>query len=149
VKALFRSLFVYLAGVAPVLVAGCSSSSPLVEVEGVVTIDGVPAGNLLIQFTPVDWTSGSPIVSSHAVSDANGRFVLMSTKNKAGAVVGTHKVTVVDNALGIEEEPGGAISKKLPRNRVPSLYSSATTTPIELRVEAARKEYEVQVGVKR
>ena len=142
---LFSFLF---AAVVPVI-AGCSGTSSLVAVEGVVTIRGTPAANLLIQFTPVDWTSDSPIVSSHAVSDENGRFVLMSTTNKPGAVLGSHKVTVVDNALSIEDEPGEGQSKNRPRSRVPSVYNSAATTPIELVVEAGKKDYEVQVGAGR
>jgi len=136
----------------PVLVAvlpffgGCSGIPSLVAVEGVVTIGGNPAANLLIQFTPKNWTTDSPIISSHAVSDANGRFVLMSTTNKPGAILGTHKVTVVDNALGTEDEPGDSKPKNRPRNRIPLIYNSTTTTPIELAVEAGKKEYEVQVA---
>jgi hypothetical protein len=132
-----------------VAVAGCGrGGSSLTPAQGVVKINGAPAANLLLQFTPAQ-AHGGRILSATAVSDASGRFVLTCDNGKPGAPVGTHKVTVVDNNLATEDEPGGTPQSRPPVNRIPDIFASATTTPLEVTIEAVKTEYEVNITLRR
>lgn len=78
--------------------AGCSSDGPrIVNVSGVVTVDGEPAEAIRVVFTPVagdEITAAGP--GSRGVTDASGRFVLQTAAGppRVGAVVGEHSVTL-------------------------------------------------------
>lgn len=127
--------------------AGCGSAAPVVSpVEGVVKVDGKPAGNLLIQFTPMAWAKDRPVTSASAVSDPAGRFILKADDGQPGAPVGTHKVTVVDNNLSVEGEPDQPGGRKKVVNRVPQAYGSAVSTPLEVEVRADKKDYELTLS---
>lgn len=122
---------------------GCGPpAAPLVPAEGVIKINGAPAGNLLILFTPVP-ESGGKAVGSTAVSDAAGRYVLKSDDGRDGVVVGPHKVTVVDKNL--ESDDDASPGKRTARNRVPPLYAVPGTTPLDVVVEPGKKEYDLAV----
>jgi hypothetical protein len=125
------------------LQAGCGpGSARLAPVEGVVKIDGKPVANLLVQFHHTPKGGGRP-VSASGISDASGRFVLRCG-DAAGAPEGENKVTLIDNNLVTDEEPGPT-SKRLPPNRVPREYMSSTTTPLNVVVEPGKKAYELNV----
>jgi hypothetical protein len=124
---------------------GCGGGPTIIPVEGVVKINGKPAGNLLIQFTPESWSESSKVLSATAVSNPSGKFVLTCDNGRPGATPGKHKVTVLDNNLSAEgEPPPGGVRKVVP-NRIPGRYLSASTTPLEVVVEVGKKEYEVNV----
>lgn len=112
-------------------------------VEGVIKLNGKPAANLLLQVSPAEGHDGRAL-SASAISDATGRFVLKCDNGRAGAPIGKHKVTVVDNNLATEEEPGKA-GARTPTNRVPGQFASVATTPLELVVEAGKKDYEINL----
>ena len=73
---------------------GCSGGGAdypdLGTVSGVVTVDGKPTGNILVQFSPVD--GGRTAVG---LTDASGRYDLDYAADAKGAAVGKHQVTLV------------------------------------------------------
>jgi hypothetical protein len=80
--------FVFLATV--LVVAGCGDGSPpLAAVEGDITLDGNPVGQVVLTFSP---TSPGGTVS-YGETDSKGHYKLMFTDTKAGAMLGQHKVT--------------------------------------------------------
>jgi hypothetical protein len=81
-----------LAGIvaAGVLLPGCDSDGPpLGGVTGTVMLDGTPVENAFVVFTP-----DGPGRPSSTKTDAAGRFMLRFNQGRAGALVGTHRVTV-------------------------------------------------------
>lgn len=123
---------------------GCGEKiPPIVEAHGVVKINGQPAGNLSLQFHPVN-SQGNIVPGSLATSDAQGKFVLKTTGDANGAVIGKHRVTVWDNNLSEDDgtKPG---SRPRKANRIPSQYLDAGTTPIEIEVVEGKKDYVVEV----
>jgi len=137
------------AGTLAALAVGCGASGPiLIETEGTVTgSDGKPLANVMVQFTPVD-SGGAKVVSSTGVTDAAGKFVLKADTGRIGALAGTHKVTLVDNAVA--EVPDEDLGKKRIKavNRIDADYGSPTTTPLEVTVEAG-KTHELKVERKK
>ncbi len=131
---------------AMVLASGCGpTAARITPVEGVVKLNGKPAANLLVQFHHM--TADGKTVSASGVSDASGKFVLKSG-DREGAAEGNNKVTLVDNNLATEDEPGPGM-KKLPPNRISQEYMSVSTTPLEVIVEAGKKEYEINIPARR
>lgn len=97
------------------LVAGCDSRpGQATPVEGVVTLDGTPLAKVVVQFMPEQ--AGMP--GSTAVTDDDGRFVLRTADDRAGAIVGKHRVVVQGERA--DERSG---SKGSPRV-VPARYAA-------------------------
>ncbi len=70
-----------------IAIAGCGTDGPqLAEVSGVVTVDGKPVPNAVVTFIP---TGGS---TSYGKTDAQGKYTLMFTDTKYGAMIGKHSV---------------------------------------------------------
>jgi hypothetical protein len=69
--------------------AGCGPGGPpLAYVEGTVTVDGKPVPNALMTFIPTGGTT------SYGKTDKDGRYMLMFTDRKRGAMIGAHKVEI-------------------------------------------------------
>src|SRR5438067_2197729 len=83
---------------APIVLGGCSKTPPaVVEVHGVVLLDGQPLPHATVQFMPLLEHFGAEY-NSHAITDEQGRFSLTcSQKNQSGAVVAMHKVLIADH----------------------------------------------------
>ena len=79
-----------------VSLVGCGAGDPfaLAPVSGTVTIDGLPAANVVVTFTPAA-NDSTAIVGpfSSAVTDDQGKFTLKSKQGSLGAVVGQHSVS--------------------------------------------------------
>jgi len=79
-----------------VLLVGCGAGDPfaLAPVSGTVTIDSIPAANVVVTFTPTA-NDSTAIVGpfSSAVTDEEGKFTLKSKQGSLGAVVGQHSVS--------------------------------------------------------
>ncbi|XZE46864.1 hypothetical protein SH467x_002160 [Pirellulaceae bacterium SH467] len=77
---------------------GCGDGGPeLASVTGVVTIDGQPIPNAVLTFVPAE---GSP---SYGQTSRDGRFSLMFTDTKRGAMVGPHQVSIEVQRISKEE----------------------------------------------
>lgn len=73
------------------LLLGCSGTKypPLADVQGIVRVDGEPAGDLTVIFQPR--IQGR---SSTGVTDREGRYSLAFTESTRGAIIGPHVVTL-------------------------------------------------------
>jgi hypothetical protein len=72
-------------------VAGCGSDGPeIAEVSGLVTLDGQPVPGATITFFPEN-PEGSP---SYGGTDQQGKYTLMFTRKKYGAMLGKHRVEI-------------------------------------------------------
>jgi hypothetical protein len=107
-----------------ILFVGCGQSET-VPVTGTVTLNGQPATEAEVIFTP----SKGRVASG--ATDAAGRFTLSTNKPDDGAVPGDHKVTVVEYY-----PPGKAppMTSGGPPSRFPSQYAEASQTPLEAKV---------------
>ncbi len=82
---LVRTFVCAMAGL--LVLAGCSDGGPqLATVTGVVTVDGKPVPNAVVTFIP---TGGS---TSYGKTNAEGKYELMFTDTKFGAMIGKHNV---------------------------------------------------------
>lgn len=82
---------------AAALAAGCGGNDayPIAPVSGRVTLNGKPVEQVAVLFMPVPAPGAMNAgPSSSGVTDADGRYTLklISTTDRAGAVVGAHKV---------------------------------------------------------
>ncbi len=87
---------VLVAGALVALVSSCSSKGPrLYSVTGMVRINGEPARDVNIMFTPVTPLEGvTEPLSPSAVTGDDGTYHLMSFKPGDGAPAGDYQVTV-------------------------------------------------------
>jgi hypothetical protein len=131
------------AAVLTVSVGGCGPAAPpVVEAEGTLTgPDGKPMPNVLVQFIPDQ--GGGKLIGANGVTDASGKFVLTADDGRPGAVVGPHKVILIDNNLSTEGEPTAGGKRVV--NRVPRLYAAPNTTPLQVTVEAGKKTYDLNL----
>jgi hypothetical protein len=132
----------------PVSVLGCGggASGYNDSVEGVVTLDGQPLGNVVVSFVPNGPGEAQPPVST-ARTDEQGRFKLQCKRNgstdEPGAVLGTHVVLVTEQPAERKTRsddsaaPGPTASKK----RVPARYGFPGTTPLTVAVTAEKHDY--------
>jgi hypothetical protein len=114
---------------------GCGSGPKLTEVEGTVTLNGKPLGNAEVQFLP-DPGKGTAGPRSTGTTDEQGRFHLVCDNQRKGAVVGHHRVLVVDLKQWEGIRPGREdANKPLKPSRVPSRYTDATATPLQVEIK--------------
>ncbi len=149
-----------------VSIVGCSGSSgpALYSVIGTLTRGGQPVAGVTVTFTPVD---GGP--SSAGRTSENGKFALVSQTGKAGAVAGTHKVTVskpqVASTSGDFDMSNPAFQEAMmkqresandPKNKgkiveekassdIPAEYSDPLNTPLEYTVESGANEFDIVI----
>lgn len=70
---------------------GCGQSGPkLADVEGVVTLDGKPLEGVMLEYQP-QGGKGSPSVG---YTDKNGKYRLRFSRERWGAVPGTHVIRI-------------------------------------------------------
>jgi hypothetical protein len=113
------------------LLTGCGGPS-LVEVEGMVTLNGKPLDNVRVEFLP-DPEKQTTGPRSTGVTDAQGRFKLICENQKSGAVIGTHRVLITDlkqwEGLTARREDA---DKQLKPSRIPARYTDVRNTPFRL-----------------
>jgi hypothetical protein len=72
-----------------VFMLGCGDGGPpLARVEGTVSVDGVPLSYATLTFMPESGTT------SYGATDKNGKYSLMFTDTKYGAMLGKHFVEI-------------------------------------------------------
>lgn len=124
-----------LAGVA-VLIAGCSGSNypPLGKVHGMVTLDGKPLADVMVNFQPV-----APGRSSVGITNGEGRYELSFTESAAGAVVGAHDVT-------FSQDPD-VVASQQPMN-APLKTPSYLAQKFSVDVQAGSNEFDFELSRK-
>lgn len=136
-----------LAGCLVVVLSGCGPQGNFTPVEGTVTgPDGKPMPDVLVQFNP-EQSNNQKVLASSAVTDASGHYVLKCDNGATGAVVGPHRVVLIDNALGTEDEPDPAKPHRPAKrpSRISAAYLSPTSTPLQVTVESGKKTYDLKV----
>jgi hypothetical protein len=119
------------------LLSGCDKGPEVALVTGTVTIDGAPAGGLLVKFLP-DPLSGTSGPSSFAMTADDGSYDLIYDKDNDlhGAVVGTHRVFFIDSAR--EDRPPG------PR-RLRLEYASSGETPLTYEIVSGSQTIDIDL----
>jgi hypothetical protein len=120
--------------------AGCSNSVPVGEVEGTVRLKGAALTNVVVEFLP-DPEKQTTGPRSTAVTDAQGRYRLRCDDQRNGAVVGWHRVVLIDPE---EERPAQGQTRKSPP-RVPSQYASAAGTPLRKEVKSGTQTIDLDL----
>jgi len=104
---------------------GCSSDK-LAPVSGTVTMDGKPLANANVNFQPIgsDKEVGP---GSYGKTDANGHYSLrlIATKERTGAVVGKHKVSIT-----LELKDQSDVSRE--KQPIPARYNAKSTLEIDV-----------------
>lgn len=137
-------------------VLGCGSDGPqLSTVTGKVTKGGKPLASVSVTFTPVG--GGIP---SAGLTDGEGKFALLSSTGKAGALVGKHKVVLASKAsesapVGYEammkarqsSEGGnrGAPKEQPKQTTFPPEYGDASKTPLEYEVKPGSNDFDIVI----
>jgi hypothetical protein len=128
-----------------VLIAGCSGGPTFAPVSGTLTVGGKPVENVQVEFWPE--VSGP---RSIGVTDRDGRFTLTSDTGKdSGAVVGLHRVVLVDLApySKIPVNLSRAVEKiNLASLRFSSQFSDPNKTPLKKEVMARTNTIDLVAG---
>jgi hypothetical protein len=118
------------------LLAGCGGPH-LVPVSGVVKLDGKPYPNAMVSFQPVgnggDLNPG-PGKGSMAVTDENGRYVLLYDGTRKGALVGRHRIR-------ISTLSGHGTSEPMPDTGTPDGYVQPKGTKSDLEFDPIPVEW--------
>lgn len=117
------------------IVAGCQSppkdAPQLAVVKGTVQHAGKAVAGAIVTFYP-DGTRSTKGPSASGQTNAEGEFVLTSSANQQGAVVGFHKVTIVCEQMG--SRPQSAAPAVGAPCRIPIKYGSLATTTLTAEV---------------
>ena len=124
------------------ILSGCGSSSQeLTDVVGRITVDGQPVSGCQVTFLPVG--GGSP---SYGKTDRKGVYQLMFTRDKFGARIGPHKVTLeTRNLSAAEQEELGAAGVELSSSSVsiPPRYLEEGALTAEVKSGRNRIDFEL------
>ncbi|HEX5270269.1 MAG TPA: hypothetical protein VFW33_07280 [Gemmataceae bacterium] len=124
--------------------AGCSGRGLVFTetVEGTLTLDGAPVPDALVQFVP-DLPDGTTAPSSGGTTDAKGFFRLTRSDNqKAGALVGRHKVVVFPGRAAADRDNSAGATP----SPVPAVYMNASKTPLTVEVTRDKQTYNVTMS---
>jgi hypothetical protein len=145
---------VVLAATTFVVVAGCSKSPPpVVEVTGVLLLDGKPLPHAKVEFIPQLSGFGAE-TKSMAITDNQGRFTMLyGFQMTPGAVVGPHQVLVTEGPAPADTRSQSAEAQArltafqaaLKNRPIPPQYGNAGLTPLKVEVKADQKEYKLEM----
>lgn len=114
------------------LICGCGHAPERGEVEGVVKLHGVPLAGVQVAFTLSDVGEAGNL-RSMGVADASGKYRLQCDQGQVGVLAGQYTVVITDTrALPV---PGGKQKSRPPTSRVPSQYTSISSTPLKVEVK--------------
>ena len=131
---------------------GCFSDSANVGVSGILTIDGQPIRNALVQFHPADNPEKAKLIGS-GISDADGLFTLLvGKKKKQELATGEYLVTVAEapvpeDILASEDLLAGqAFIAGLEHRPLPVLYQRHVDTPLKVKVVPGKSTYDIKLS---
>jgi hypothetical protein len=131
------------------LLAGCSGDKFALNdsVEGTVKIDNKPLVGVVVQFVPEGEKS---LPGSNGVTDERGHYSLTCENQKSGAVVGKHRVVILqgradsdprsDDPQGSRGDPAAPVKSN---PSVPKMYSLAAKTPLVIEVKPDQHTYDL------
>ncbi|SFI39474.1 carboxypeptidase-like regulatory domain-containing protein [Planctomicrobium piriforme] len=120
------------------LLAGCGRSTgpELARVEGRVTLDGTPLPHAKLRFQPL----GGKGTYSTGETDESGRFSLQFSRDRKGAMIGTHGVVITTGNPHHEMDDG--TSYPLPEV-LPAKYHQKSELTRE--VVAGKNKFEIEL----
>lgn len=108
--------------------SGCGKSTvPMVEVTGIVMLDGKPLADAKVNFVATPGKEKASVQDSIAVTDQNGAFTLQGVHGDKGAMPGKHKVIISKlvskdgKPLPVESDPALLLGKS--KELLPKKYS--------------------------
>lgn len=110
--------------------AGCGDGLRLVPVTGTVTLDGLPLADATVVFRPEQGRL------SAGTTDAEGRYVLRYTDEKAGALPGAHTVQIVTVAA-TDDATAPA------REKVPARYNARSELRAAVSADSPTHDFEL------
>ncbi len=123
------------------LAVGCGPGGPPVgAVTGTVTMDGVPLPGALVTFQSTSDKGGRP---SNAETDEQGRYELLFSPSKNGALLGEHIVTI-STARDVWDEE--AQLERTEPERVPPKYNSETELTALVEKEGSQVDFQLESG---
>jgi hypothetical protein len=155
---------------APLLSAGCGRGPNLAPVQGRLLLDGKPLQNIQVTFIP-DTNQNSFGPNSTGITDEDGHYELVCDDDdrRPGAVVGAHRITLIDleavtlparahrppgmrpeaQEKGRREPPVGpdlsSHSNGVPKRRLPAVYMELAQTPLKKQVEPGSQMINLEV----
>lgn len=103
------------------LAVGCGGNADLGTVKGKISLDGQPLVGAQILFQPKD---GRP---STGVTDTEGQYELLNTRDSKGALIGAHTVRIT---MPTEDEDGNPLSD---RRVLPAKYNRESALTAEVK----------------
>ncbi|MFH1268755.1 MAG: hypothetical protein ABIK89_23770 [Planctomycetota bacterium] len=121
-------------GLFALCVTGCGSDGPdRGRVSGEVKLNGDPLPGAELEFQPDD---GSP---SYGTTDEKGKYDLMYTRDKRGAMIGEHTVRITTTTAGTDPQGN---ETKLPQV-VPPKYNSQSELKKEVKPGKNKVDFEL------
>lgn len=120
------------------LVSFACSSRPddqpeLGEVTGIVTLDGEPLEDVLVQFSPLEGRG------SESMTDSDGKYELIYVYPTKGAKVGKHKVTIRTPPVD-DSDPEAPEIEEI----IPAKYHLDSTLTAEVKAERNQINFELK-----
>ncbi len=123
------------------LIGGLGCGPRVAEVTGTVRVNGKPLADIEVYFIP-DGQQRTKGPRAVGVTDAEGHYRLDSGTLGPGALIGHHRVMLVDS-LALAPVPGDRSRPSVPQpTRIPDKYMSATTTPLRAEVKAQSQVFD-------
>jgi hypothetical protein len=124
------------------LLTGCQTGPPLVEVSGQVLQQGQPLDDVVVIFTPEPGQPEAGTISTGR-TDREGHYTLSyrGEPQREGAVMGVHRVVLIDPRMENQRDPAAP-----PPRRIPARYRSAGTTPLRHEVSLGNPPIDIQVA---
>ena len=125
---------------------GCNRTFAVNEkVQGTLRMNGKALPNVRVDFYPqLGPDNAAP--TSGGYTDDEGRFTLKCANGQSGAVVAKHKVVLLRGRAPASDEEKQSSDQPLKlAPPIPSAYSTASKTPLEIEVTMDRSEYELVV----
>jgi len=120
---------------------GCSRGPTYAEVEGTVRLNNKPLANVRVEFLPDPEEGNKAGQNSFGVTDKDGRYQLVCDNQRPGAVVGKHRVIIIDLApyegLPLTRLPD---DYKIKPPRLPARYADSSKTPLRKEVKAGDRQ---------
>lgn len=136
------------------LVAGCSNKEKivLVPVEGKLMLDGKPVPLAKIDFMP-EFRGHGAESNSFAITDDNGKFVLLFGGGEPGCAVATHRVVINEAPVGgdmrgqdeASQNRLAAYNRTLKNRPLPTSYQTYTSTPLKIDITGEKKDLVVEM----
>jgi hypothetical protein len=111
------------------MLIGCGQDSKLGRVHGTVRLDGKPLTNGTVRFVPSAGRAATGTIQS------DGTYTLGTYKTSDGALVGTHKASIVASEAGSDSRPPYEAPKQKSKSLIPERYMAAGTSKLTFDVK--------------